>query len=115
MMTTPENGENQRFNVEVIDEVATVRFLEPDIDVYSAPELQSCYGDLIEDESVRRLETDCSNLHYLDSSGLGVLVAGHKHAKAFEKEFVLRNPSQSLQKILEVTGLVNLFAIEAEG
>lgn len=113
-MTTPENGETPHFNVEVTDDVATISFVEPDIDVHSAPELRSSYGDLIEDESVRRLETDCSNLHYLDSSGLAVLVAGHERAKASEKEFVLRNPSQSLRKILEITGLVNLFEIEAE-
>ena len=58
------------------------------------------------------LVLDIKKLSFIDSTGLSVLVMAHNRARADRGSIVLRNPSQSVLRILEVTGLVSVFTIE---
>jgi anti-sigma B factor antagonist len=52
---------------------------------------------------------DMSDIHYLDSSGLGLLLRLHREYGAESGRLVLV-PSESVRGVLEITRLTNLFA-----
>ncbi|MDT0303956.1 STAS domain-containing protein [Streptomonospora wellingtoniae] len=88
--------------------VVTVR---GEIDLYTAPQLQSGLVNALED-GARRLLVDMSRVEFCDSTGMSVLLSGMKRARAKEGDLVLVAPKPAVRKILEVTGLNAVFAIE---
>ncbi len=55
---------------------------------------------------------DLQEVTYIDSAGLGVLVSAHKRMKAEDRALVLRVAHPEMLKLLNITGLDQLFAIE---
>lgn len=59
----------------------------------------------------RNIEVDFSETRFLDSSGLGALVALHKAACNREGALRLVNPTPPVRQILELTRLHHVFEI----
>ena len=59
----------------------------------------------------RNIEVDLSQTTFLDSSGLGALVALQKTAAARQGRLLLVNPHPSVQQILELTRLDGILEI----
>jgi len=55
---------------------------------------------------------DLQDVTYIDSMGLGILVGAHKRLKAADRALVLRVANPEMIKLLALTGLDQLFAIE---
>jgi anti-sigma B factor antagonist len=55
---------------------------------------------------------DLREVTYIDSAGLGVLVSAHKLMKSEDRSLVLRVAHPEMLKLLSITGLDQLFAIE---
>ncbi len=89
-------------------EVVAVR---GEIDVATSPALRDeLYATI--DRGARVLVVDLSQLAFIDSSGLGVLVATLKHIKERDGELVLRGLDHPALRVFEITGLTELFTIE---
>lgn len=58
---------------------------------------------------------DLSAVTFMDSSGLGVLVKLRSEASVREKEIALRDPSPAAERLLQLTGVRNLFSIVSTG
>ena len=58
-----------------------------------------------------RVEVDLRGVAFADSSGLGALVAMAQHAKAQGADLVLLHPSAAVERVLEVTGIEDVFHI----
>lgn len=56
-----------------------------------------------------KLTVDLSDVGFIDSSVLGVLVATRKRSVALGVELLLHSPSERVQHILEATGLDRVF------
>ncbi len=54
---------------------------------------------------------DLSGVTFLDSSGLGVLIAAKKHAVAANADLALAAPSPPCRKVLEISGADQYFEI----
>jgi len=61
---------------------------------------------------VETVVVDLQQVTYIDSSGLGVLVGAHKRLKAQGRALVLRVANAEMIKLLKLTGLDQLFALE---
>ncbi|UQX89016.1 STAS domain-containing protein [Jatrophihabitans telluris] len=59
-----------------------------------------------------RLVVDLANVGFVDSSGLGVLVALSNEGAARGCPVVMRRPSAAVSKLFELTGLDKAFEIE---
>ena len=81
-----------------------------EIDVYTVPELRQ---ELMRraDHDEARLLVDLRGVTFIDSSGLGVLINGFKHARSRGGELALVCNQRRILKVLEVTGLTNVFPI----
>jgi anti-sigma B factor antagonist len=82
-----------------------------EIDVATSPALRDELYEII-DGGARELVLDLTELGFIDSSGLGVLVAALKHMKEQDGELVLAGLAQPALRVFEITDLTALFTIE---
>jgi anti-sigma B factor antagonist len=96
-------------SAEVSVGVATVS-VRGEVDVYTAPQLRErLYGVVAEGSS--RVVLDLSAMTFIDSTGLGVVVGALKRLRESGGDLVLRSPSRSTRKVLEITGLTRIVEI----
>jgi len=91
---------------------AVVR-IEGEVDLFSAPDLRTTLDNLIE-AGTRHIVVDLATVEFLDSSGLGALVGALKHLRAIGSgTILLAAPPPPVRKILELTGINQVFEIVA--
>lgn len=78
---------------------------EGDVDAASAAALRQVLQQVVEQPGARTVEVDMSRVTFLDSSGLGVLVAAHRAAQNRGASLRLRDPGPMVKMVLEVTNL----------
>ena len=93
----------------VADGEATVS-VRGEVDVYTAPQLRECLYGVVVDGN-RRVVLDLSAMSFIDSTGLGVIVGTLKRLREGGGDLVLRSPSRSTRKVLEITGLTRIMEI----
>jgi anti-sigma B factor antagonist len=88
----------------------TVVHLSGDIDVYNSPRVAQDL-ELLMRSGPMTIVLALENLRFIDSSGLGVLVRAAKQARDAGGQILLRRPMPSIRKVLEITGLDNVFTV----
>lgn len=84
--------------------------LEGEADIYSSQILKDKLYEML-DKQCESLEIDCSNLRYIDSTGLGVFVAALKKARQNGRKLYVTNARDNIKKLFIITGLDKLFFI----
>lgn len=84
--------------------------LDGDLDAYSSPRLGQLLNELIERGS-KHIVIDCTALKYVDSSGLGALVAAFKRISAESGVLDLAQINGDVRRVLQITGLDVLFRL----
>jgi anti-sigma B factor antagonist len=82
------------------------------VDIYSAPRFKEVLLQGI-DDGARRVIVDLTNVTFIDSTGLGVLVSGAKRVRSQGVSFAIVSSTQSIMSIFEITGLDRLYSIYA--
>jgi anti-anti-sigma factor len=75
-----------------------------EVDIHTCGELEKALTDLAE-EGLHTVTVDLRHVGFIDSSGLRVLVVVHKALQENGGSLVIRNPSATTARLLEVTGL----------
>ncbi|HTA02033.1 MAG TPA: STAS domain-containing protein [Streptosporangiaceae bacterium] len=88
----------------------TVISVTGEIDLYTAPKLQSELMTAL-DSSPVRLIVDMSGVEFCDSTGINVLLAAHRQARERGGELQLAGPGSATRKVLQVTGLESVFTV----
>jgi anti-anti-sigma factor len=63
---------------------------------------------LLADHEVNRVVVDLAGVEFVDSAGLGALLASHERAKDAGIEMKLANPSDPVRRILDITGTADV-------
>ncbi len=82
-----------------------------EIDVYTAPDLRQQVIHLI-DNGTRHIVADLRGVDFLDSTGLGALVGSLKRLRLRQGSLGLVIGGGRILKLLVITGLTNVFAIQ---
>lgn len=82
--------------------------VQGEVDLYTSSQLRDAILRLTE-EGENRIVIDLTNVSFMDSSGLGILVAALKRARERGGEVALVFGEGSVQKILGITGLDKVF------
>jgi anti-sigma B factor antagonist len=82
-----------------------------EIDVETAPLLRDCLMALYRDGH-RSVVLDLADLDFIDSTGIGVMVAGAKRLRGDGGDLVIRSPRPPVQKVLQLTGLDRVFTTD---
>lgn len=75
-----------------------------DIDAHTCPDLATALSPLPGTDDVM---LDVADVTFMDSSGLRVLISAHKDAEAAGRRLVIERPSTAVERILEVSGLLD--------
>jgi anti-anti-sigma factor len=84
--------------------------LDGELDPHTAPLLKQ-EVDRLAEAGARNIVLDLSRLQFIDSSGLRVVISAHRDIADRGGELTLRSPSETAQRLLEITGLVDHITI----
>lgn len=88
----------------------TVVELSGEIDISTTARLRRALQDLLVPGAVS-VVVDMSQVHFMDSSGIGVLVAAHRRAQQHDVAFTLAHPTPIVAKVLSLTGVDQLVSV----
>lgn len=83
--------------------------LDGRLDTGSSPQLEGVLRETL--RGVTELEMDFSNLAYISSAGLRVLLAAMKLMKK-QGSMVVRNVNETVMEVFEITGFADMLTIE---
>lgn len=92
---------------------ATVLAVTGDLDISGVDDFLGHAGRLL-DSGTRMIDVDLAGVTFLDSSGLGALVRLQRRMTEDGRQLRLANVPRSVARILELTGLTDLFAKRPE-
>jgi len=95
--------------VERADGSASTR-LSGDLDIVTSEEVKRDLATLIDAGHVA-LSLDLSDVGFVDSSGLGVLVAIHRHAESHGGSFVVESVPPQVQRLFDITRIGDLLTV----
>jgi anti-sigma B factor antagonist len=81
-----------------------------EVDLYNVSELKRALFS-ITDGRYRSVIVDMKNINYMDSSGIGAMVAGQKKMRAHNGKFALMSPTEDVLNILKLATLDKFFRI----
>jgi len=85
--------------------------LAGELDLSTAPQLRRTVEELYR-EGTESLILDLSELTFVDSTGLSEFVAALKHCRNRGGDVVLRSPTPSTTRVLNICGLDRVFTID---
>ncbi|MGQ9844472.1 MAG: STAS domain-containing protein [Spirochaetota bacterium] len=81
-----------------------------EVDLYNVSELKKALFS-VTDGSISSVVVDLKDVNYMDSSGIGALVAGQKKMRAHNGKFALINIHDDVLNILKLATLDKFFTI----
>ena len=81
------------------------------IDLHVSPELRASLRSIIDDEKPKRLVVDLSQVPYIDSSGIAVLIGAMQSLEHEGGVFLLAGAQDGVQMILESAKLDQYFRL----
>lgn len=94
---------------EVCDDKAVLS-LRGEMDVYSAARLRNELNEVLTQGAVD-VVLDLKELGFTDSTGLGVMARASRRLQSIGGQLRLRSPQRSFQRVLEITGMAQVFTI----
>ncbi len=84
--------------------------LRGSLDLATAPTVRAALGDAT-DKGSHHLIVDLTQLEFLDSTGLGVLIGAHRRAAEHGGSLRLVARDGPILRLLNITGLIAVFAV----
>lgn len=113
MCNTPEKREMfEVMTSEPQQHVVQLR-LRGELDLMTAPVLQTAL-DTATANGYNRMVIDLSELRFIDSTGMHLLVQAHRRMTAKDAETQVVSPSPHVAKVFEVMGLDRVFGMVAQ-
>lgn len=91
------------------DDCALIR-VGGEIDVYTAPTLREALLEL-SSRGVLHVIIDLRDVAFLDSTGLGAIVGGHKRLRTNDGSLVLASSPDRIARLFRITGLDRAFSL----
>lgn len=85
--------------------------LQGELDLATAPVLQAAIRD-VQARGVKQLTLDLSDLQFMDSTGLAILVGEHQAADMNGHTFSLRGRTPQIHRLFELTGMLGHFTFD---
>lgn len=96
--------ENQELNIKI----------KGDIDHHSAKRVRELIDAAIFSKKPYKIYMDLSEVEFMDSSGLGLILGRYTNATEIGAHFLLCNPNKRVKKILSLAGIERIMDIEGE-
>ncbi len=99
-------------NSENIIEVSKTNMvsIRGEIDIYSIEKFRDTIEEKIKTQA-SEIILDCSELSYMDSTGMGVLIELRNKTKELGQKIIMMNPRPNIRKLLALTGVDKIIEI----
>lgn len=98
-------GEHATFEVDQNEDGLAVVTGPEELDIYTAIDARPVIASLVEDEDVAEVIYDASNMDYMDSTGLSIMLGAVRRLREVNKTFLMQNVSSKVMKVLEITDM----------
>ena len=88
-----------------------IAILSGELDTAAAQETEKALQPLLNCNG-KEIVLDCTELDYISSSGLRVILSILKQAKTVGSRVVLKNVNEVIRDVLEISGFISLFEFE---
>jgi len=78
------------------------------LDEHSATYTRLTLDEMFEQPNFGKIVFDLSELSFMDSTGIGVLIGRYKRMKLHDIPIFIANPSSHAEKIFKMTGLYDI-------
>jgi len=86
--------------------------LSGELDVVSAPELDLCLNEVMA-EAPDRVVLDLSELAFVDSAGMSVLIKARQDAESAGRTLVLGRPTEQVHRVFALVGLADWLTFDS--
>jgi anti-sigma B factor antagonist len=86
--------------------------LTGEVDIYTAPRFKECMLELL-DSGLDKLVVDLTDVTFIDSTALGVLIGGVRRVNTVGGAMALVVTNRAVERVLAITGLDRVFSMHA--
>ena len=90
--------------------VLTVKVMG-ELDHHNAPQIREETDFKITNNNIRNLIFDFTNLSFMDSSGIGVIIGRYKLLSSLKGKLYIVSPSKNLKRLLELSGIMKIINV----
>jgi anti-anti-sigma factor len=101
-----------KFTSQIEDQTGTVK-LEGRFTFETHPAFKSCTQGLLDSGKLARMVLDMEGVTYMDASSLGMILLLRETTESRRLSLVLRRPSPSVRRLLEIVQFEKIFEILA--
>ena len=94
------------------DGEAAIAFIQGDIDHHTAKEIREQIDEYIQGNRAKLLKLDFSQINFMDSSGIGLIMGRYKIMKMLNGNVKVINLPTHLKRLIKISGLLGLGVIE---
>ncbi len=94
-----------KINQEKVGDVLILRVDETRLDSTVAPQFKTALLGLLEDKQTKKVLIDLKKVDYVDSSGLGALLFGHRQLKSNSGKLKLVHLSTKIRTLIKIAKL----------
>lgn len=98
------------FEVKELGDALNEIKINGEIDIYTAGSFKESVENAIDDGN-KQIILDLSELSYIDSTGIGVLIELRKEGAEKNSTIVLKKPRKNIMKLFTLTGINQIFTI----
>jgi len=99
-----------KVKVEKVKDTLILR-LKGEFDMLTADEFRSAVDNYFDGEKVKNLILDISKVSFMDSSGLGAILARYKKIRQLKGSMVIVGAKPQVKKVLELSGIMKIIGI----
>ncbi|GGE34435.1 anti-sigma factor antagonist [Pullulanibacillus camelliae] len=85
--------------------------LKGELDAYTAPKLKETLLELVDIEGAS-VTLDLSDTNYMDSTGIGVIIAAYKKVCKNNGTLIVQGLTPRVERLFDITGLSDIITIE---
>lgn len=82
-----------------------------ELDHHNASEIREETDFKITNDNIKNVIFDFTNLSFMDSSGIGVIIGRYKLLTSLSGSLYIVSPSKSLNRILELSGIMKIIKV----
>ncbi|MCM8711296.1 anti-sigma F factor antagonist [Clostridium sp. SYSU_GA19001] len=86
-------------------------YMMGELDHHSAEEVRSKIDDRLDRDTVNKLIMDFTNVTFMDSSGIGVVIGRYKKISLKKGEVCITNVNNSVKRVFDLSGMFKIIKL----
>lgn len=94
-----------------VSENILIASIKGDVDHHSAASLRRSIDESMKESELKNLVMDFSEVDFMDSSGIGVVLGRYKRIEKYGGKFCISGCSNHIRRLMEISGVLSLIPV----